>query len=113
MANVYLNIMKLKTFFAKSRFTSLAMSGAFLMLFACTSIAPVQEMSNARQTLRAADQMRASYFAPELFGAARDLLQAAEAQLAKGEYEQAKTYALAARAQALRAQQKALSKQRE
>lgn len=104
--------MKLKTFFRQFRFAPLGVFSVFLLLFACTTMAPVQEMSNARQTLRAAHQVKAQRYAPELFGKAEHLLQAAEIQLAEGEYEQARASALAARQEAIRARQRALSQQR-
>jgi len=83
-----------------------------MFLFACTTMAPVQEMSNARQSLHAAQEVRAESYAPELFGKAKNLLQAAEQQLADGEYEQARVNALAARQEAIRARQKAILEQR-
>ena len=104
--------MKLKTFFRKFVLAPLGISGVCLLLFACTSMAPVQEMSNARQSLQAAHEVKAESYAPDLFGKAKNLLQAAEEQLAEGEYEQARINALAARQEAIRARQKALLKQR-
>jgi hypothetical protein len=105
--------MKLKIFFRRPGVAPLGVSFLFLFLFACTTMAPVQEMSNARQTLRAADDAEAARYAPEILGKARDLLQAAEQQLAAGDYEQARSYALSARQEAIRARQKALSQQRD
>ena len=82
-----------------------------MLLSACATSAPVQEMSNARQTLQAAHQVRAKQFAPELFGKAESLLKAAESELSEGEYAQARAYAVAARQEAIRARQKALDEQ--
>lgn len=104
--------MKLRTLFRPFKFAPFGVLSIFLLLFGCTALPPVQEMSNARQTLRAAHEVKAGRYAPEYLGKAEILLQTAETQLAEGEYEQARVSALAAREQAIRARQKALLEQR-
>lgn len=104
--------MKLKHFFRKNHIPATVVSGLTLLLSACATAVPVQEMSNARQTLRAAHQVNAQQFAPELFGKAENLLKAAENELSEGGYVQARAYAVAARQEAIRARQKALDQQK-
>lgn len=104
--------MMLRTLFRSIKFAPFGVVSSFLLLFGCTAMPPVQEMSNARQTLRAAQEVKAQRYAPEFLGKAETLLQSAETQLAEGKYEQARASALAAREQAIRARQKALLQQR-
>ena len=104
--------MKLKHFFRKKLTAATGIAAIILLLPSCATTIPVQEMSNARQTLRAAHQVRAGQYAPELFHKAETLLKAAESELSEGEYAQARAYAVAARQQAIRARQKALDVQR-
>jgi hypothetical protein len=68
---------------------------------ACVSAPPVQEMSDARQAISAAEQADAARLAPETLGDARRFLEAAEQQL------QQEAYALA-RANAVRAKNRAV-----
>lgn len=104
-------IMKLQHFFRNNLTAILGIAGLSFLLSACATTAPVQEMSNARQTLRAAHQVKAQVYAPELVDKAENLLKAAENELLEGEYAQARAYAVAARQEAIRARQKALSQQ--
>jgi len=80
----------------------LAYAGVALMLFACAG-APVQEMSDARQTLAAAVQASADKYAPTEVQNARHYLDAAQAALDAGDYSDAREDALKARAVALKA----------
>ena len=105
------NIMKLKYFFRKRFIFASLVAGLSILLSACATKVPVQEMSNARQTLRAAHQVKAQHYAPELFDKAESLLKAAENELSEGEYAQARAYAVAAKQEAIRARQKAISQQ--
>ena len=70
--------MKLKHFFRNNLTANIGIVAMCLYLSACAITAPVQEMSNARQTLRAAHQVKAQQYAPELFDKAENLLKAAE-----------------------------------
>jgi outer membrane biogenesis lipoprotein LolB len=79
-----------------------ALASAAALLFACAG-APVQEMSNARQTLAAAEQAQADKSAPAEMENARHYLDAAQAALDAGDYSVAREDALKARQAALRA----------
>ena len=65
--------------------------------------APVQEMSNARQAIRAAQKAGAEQHAPALFAEAQQLLAQAKSNLQHGEYRAARDQAEQARAKALEA----------
>lgn len=80
----------------------LVVAGIAAALFACAG-APVQEMSNARQTLAAADQAQAQKSAPADMERARRFLDAAQAALDAGDYSTAREDALKARQAALKA----------
>jgi hypothetical protein len=65
--------------------------------------APVQEMSNARQAIRAARQAGAEQHAPAILAEAQQLLDQAKGNLQHGEYRAARDQAEQARAKALEA----------
>ena len=65
--------------------------------------APVQEMSNARQAVRAAEHAGATAAAPEVMGEARQLLKSAEGNLRRGDYRAARDEAELARTKAVEA----------
>ena len=65
--------------------------------------APVQEMSNARQAVRAAEHAGAAATAPEVFDEARQLLKSAESLLRRGDYRSARDQAELARTKAVEA----------
>lgn len=65
--------------------------------------APVQEMSNARQAVRAAEQAGAVQVAPALLDEARQSLRAAESHLRQGDYRTARDEAEQARTKAVEA----------
>jgi hypothetical protein len=65
--------------------------------------APVQEMSNARQAVRAAEQAGATAAAPEVMGEAKQLLKSAESHLRRGDYRTARDEAELARTKAVEA----------
>ena len=69
------------------------------LLAACTT-APVQEMSDARQAIRAAKVAGAAERAPEALKNAERLLSTAEHELRDGDYREARRAALSARARA-------------
>lgn len=82
------------------------------MLLSCSLNPPVQEMSNARQTIQAAQEAQAQVYAPETLREAETLLQKATQALEAGDYLSARENAVAAQQQAIKARQQALSKQR-
>ena len=65
--------------------------------------APVQEMSNARQAVRAAERAGATAVAPEVMGEAKQLLKSAESHLRRGDYRNARDEAELARTRAVEA----------
>lgn len=65
--------------------------------------APVQEMSNARQAVRAAEHAGADATAPEVLDEARQLLKSAESLLRRGDYRSARDQAELARTKAVEA----------
>lgn len=81
------------------------------ILVACAVTPPVQEMSNARQTIAAAHEVKAEVFAPQHMAEAERLMSQATAALESGDYLAAKDYAVAAQKQAIKARQQAISKQ--
>jgi hypothetical protein len=82
----------------RSRGTSLriALLWALTAVSACAG-APVQEMSDARQAIRAAQNAGAADKAPEAFQEAQLLLGAAEQSLRRGAYREARRAAEDAR----------------
>jgi predicted S18 family serine protease len=90
---------------------SLLIGSLFLLLFtACATTAPVQEMSNARQTIQAAVEAGAEVHAPDELANARELLKDASRELEVGNYPLAREYALQAKQQAMQARQAAILK---
>ncbi|MGA9852646.1 MAG: hypothetical protein WBR15_06915 [Gammaproteobacteria bacterium] len=83
-------------------FKRLAALAAALAITACAG-APVQEMSNARQAVAAAQQMGAEHAAAREMAEARKLLGAAQAALDAGDYGTAREDAVHARNAAVKA----------
>ncbi len=82
-------------------------------LSACaTTTAPVQEMSNARQSIRAATDAEAEKYAADVLVEAKKRLQSAIRELDAGEYERARFLALEAKHLALKAKQLAANKKK-
>ncbi len=79
----------------------------FGVLFGCAS-APVQEMSDARQSIEAARDAGAARFAPANLDRAEQHLARAKRLLDEGQYDQARESARVARELALEAQRKAV-----
>jgi hypothetical protein len=65
--------------------------------------APVQEMSDARQAVKAANKADAKQYAPELMTEAEALIKSASANIRKGEYRVARDEAEQAREKAMEA----------
>ena len=80
-----------------------------IVLGACTTIAPVQEMSNARQSIKAAKDANAENLATNILSEAQQRLKSAMRELDAGEYERARILALEAKHLALKAKQLAAS----
>ena len=78
---------------------TLALLGA-MQLVGCAG-APVQEMSNARQAVRAAQQAGGAKYSPEAMAEAERLLKNAKTNQSKGEYRVAREEAEQARDKAL------------
>ncbi|MGH8280133.1 MAG: DUF4398 domain-containing protein [Gammaproteobacteria bacterium] len=95
---VYLSLRK---HFTLLRFAPLVLP---LVLTACAG-APIQEMSNARQSVMAAQQSGAVTSAPRLMAQAQKYLAKAQAALDAGDYSSARKNAELAREAALKALQ--------
>jgi predicted S18 family serine protease len=95
------------------QFSLLIGSLMLLLITACATTAPVQEMSNARQTIQAAVEAGAEIHAPDELANARELLDDASRELEVGNYPLARDYALQAKQQAMQARQSALLKTRQ
>lgn len=80
-----------------------------LITSACTITPPVQEMSNARQSIKAATDANAENLAANLISVAKQRLRSAMRELDAGEYEKARILALEAKHLALKARQQAVS----
>lgn len=80
-----------------------------IFLSACAVSAPVQEMSNARQSIGAAEDANAENLAASLLSEAKQRLRSATKELEAGEYERARYLALEATQLALKARQLAIS----
>jgi hypothetical protein len=83
--------------------------GALLLILigACAGI-PVQEISDARQAVRAAEEVGAVQYAPIHYERAETLLGRAERAMAAGDYEKARGEATFAREEALKARERSL-----
>ncbi|MFS8607734.1 MAG: DUF4398 domain-containing protein [Gammaproteobacteria bacterium] len=86
-----------------------------LVLAACATSPPVQEMSDARQAIAAAEEASAAEYAPERLEDAKRLLATAEQQLRDEMYGPARLNAVRARnraVEALEASQEAAAQRR-
>jgi len=79
-----------------SRWRLIAIVAASLLVGGC-AVAPVQTMSDTRQTIKAAEAAGAAQLAPQPLAAARDSLKRAEDLLRAGDYRAARREAAAAR----------------
>jgi acyl-CoA synthetase (AMP-forming)/AMP-acid ligase II len=86
--------------------TLLIASLAAMQLAGCAGV-PVQEMSNARQAVHAAQKAGGAKYAPETMAEAEKLLASAKANLKKGEYRPARDEAELAREKAMEARRQA------
>jgi len=76
----------------------------------CALTPPVQEMSNARQTISAANEAEAMRYAPEQITTAERLMKQASIAMETGDYITARDYAVEAQQYAIKARQLAVSK---
>jgi len=81
-----------------------------LLLASCSLIPPVQEMSNARQSLQAAKSAGAEVHDSKGFSEAKALLDLASEKIDSGEYVEARELALRARSIAIKSRQIAVTK---
>lgn len=88
--------------FQRFLYPILPLLAAIGLLAGCSS-APVQEMSDARQAIAAANQAEAEQHAPDLMRRALHQLAAAETALEVGAWQLARTSAIAAREDAISA----------
>ena len=84
-----------------------------LLIASCAVGPPVQEMSNARQAIAAAEESDAATLAPDELNEARRLLEEAESQLRERNYGLAQTSAIRARDRAVEALQTSQAGDRE
>jgi len=82
-----------------------------VFLSSCATNYPVQEMSNARQTLQAAKAVNAQVYARSQYKEASRLLDLATSKLGEGDYLLARKYALSAKQLAIQARMEAISQQ--
>jgi len=80
-----------------------------VVLVACVFTPPVQEMSDARQAIRSAEEAGAARFSSKQLVDAQESLKQAEYWLAQKAYGNARQYALNARDEAILAREIALS----
>jgi hypothetical protein len=80
-----------------------------LLLASCTVLPPVQEMSDARQAIKAAREANAELYAPRKLRSAEDSLELARNTLEQGEYEEARMAATVAKALAIKARDAAVA----
>ncbi|THB69303.1 MAG: DUF4398 domain-containing protein [Gammaproteobacteria bacterium] len=85
----------------------------FMVLFfgGCVTV-PVQEMSDARQTIASAYEVKADKYASEALTEAEVLLNKASLNIDEGEYEEAKRHAIDARERAAAARDIAIYKRK-
>ncbi len=95
----------------RSAFRTLAWFAVFICFVALSGCLrtppPVQEMSDARQALAAAEEAEAERYAPELMARARRLLDAAEANINRRHFLQAKEKAEGSRRVSIEAMKRA------
>lgn len=90
-------------FRARSRLATRCAAVAALLLLAGCASAPVQEMSDARQAIQAAEEAGAAAYAPEALQDAKRLLTSAERKLQREAYQSARIDAREARRRAAEA----------
>jgi predicted lipid-binding transport protein (Tim44 family) len=79
-----------------------------IILIGCTTI-PTQEMSDARQALKAANDVNAKHYAPTAWQQAQKNLKQAEEYLIKNQFQQAREQAILVKQQAVNAHNMAVA----
>lgn len=104
----------ISTMYKKCSRVRVMIPGAMLLILigACAGI-PVQEISDARQAVRAAEEVGAVQYAPIHYERAETLLGRAERAMAAGDYEKARGEATFAREEALKARERSLESLRQ
>lgn len=102
----------MKPLYVRRKFKIIISVILFFPLSACTTIAPVQEMSNARQTLQTAKAVRADIYAQGKYSRAKEFLDEAANQLNSGDFKHARTLALQATYEAKQAHLDAINYQK-
>ena len=92
----------------KQIFSTINITLLLLFVNGCSITPPVQEMSNARQSIKAAKDVNAEKLASNILSEAKQRLQSAMRELDAGEYERARILALEAKHLALKARQLAV-----
>jgi hypothetical protein len=82
--------------------------GAMFLLLGCAAV-PLQDMSNARQALQAAERVQAKQYAQEDYKRAELLLDEAERLMRSGQYDSARELAQRAKAIAVAARAASLA----
>lgn len=85
---------------------------SFVLVVGCAIAPPVQEMSNARQTIQAARDAGAAKHAVSYLDEAENMMKSASEALDSGDYLSARELAVSAQQQAIKARQQALSNQK-
>ena len=80
-----------------------------MLASACAVMPPVQEMSDARQAIKAAREANAELYAPQQLRSAEDSMELATKTLEQGEYEEARMAATVAKALAIKARDAAVA----
>lgn len=80
-----------------------------LLLTSCAVMPPVQEMSDARQAIKAAREAKAERYAPQKLRSAEDSMELATRTLEQEEYEAARMAATVAKALAIKARDAAVA----
>jgi hypothetical protein len=96
------------TFFSKCRGLLAPILLLSLLSTSCALAPPVQEMSDARQAIRAAIDADARRHAPSRLREAESLMDQAARDLERGSYLQARQNALSAKGHAIRARDESL-----
>lgn len=86
-----------------------ALAILLLWLGACAVMPPVQEMSDARQAIKAAHEAKAEQYAPQKLRSAEDSMELATRTLEQGEYEAARMAASVAKVLAIKARDEAIA----
>lgn len=98
--------------FASLPFRSLLLAFLCVTMLGCAG-APAQEMSNARQAIKAARDAGAEQVAPQKLNEAQSLLEQAETSLQRGDYRNARRSAVEAKGRATEALSAVQSDRRE